>query len=67
MSQIFDKENRIIPVTVIEAGPCFVTQIKDEKKDNYKAIQIGFEELKKKKLGKSKNGKPYRYFKGVQL
>jgi len=67
MSQIFDKENRIIPVTVIEAGPCFITQIKDEKKDNYKAIQIGFEELKKKKLGKSKNGKPYRYLKEFRI
>jgi len=67
MSQIFDKENRIIPVTVIEAGPCFVTQIKDEKKDKYKAIQIGFEELKKKKLGKSKNGKPYRYLKEFRI
>jgi large subunit ribosomal protein L3 len=62
MSQIFDKQANIVPVTVIKAGPCFVTQIRD-KKDDYQAIQIGFEKLKDKKVTKSRKGKPYRYLK----
>lgn len=61
MSQIFDKESNVIPVTVIEAGPCFVTQIKSQDKDNYQAIQIGYERLKDKKIKKSQKNKPYRY------
>lgn len=61
MSQIFDKQGNIVPVTIIKAGPCFVTQIRDEKKDNYKAIQIGFEKLKDKKVKKPQKNKPYRY------
>jgi large subunit ribosomal protein L3 len=67
MSQIFNKEGNIIPVTVIEAGPCFVTQIKSGEKDGYGAIQIGFEKLKEKKIKKTQKGKSYRYlreFKG---
>lgn len=47
MSQIFDKEGKVIPVTLIEAGPCFVTQIKTKERDGYFAIQIGFGEAKK--------------------
>lgn len=61
MSQIFDKQGNIVPVTIIKAGPCFVTQIKDKKKDSYKAIQIGFKPLKDKKVKKSQKNKPYRY------
>ena len=61
MSQIFDKQGNIVPVTIIKAGPCFVTQIRDEKKDNYKAIQIGFKPLKDKKVKKPQKNKPYRY------
>lgn len=45
MTQIFDERGTAIPVTVIEAGPCYVTQIKTEKRDGYSAIQMGFEEL----------------------
>lgn len=67
MSQIFDKQGNIIPVTVIKAGPCFITQIKNEKKDGYKAVQIGFEKLKDKKTGKSKKNKPYRYLKEFRI
>jgi len=63
MSQIFDKEGNVIPVTVIEAGPCFITQIKTSDKDNYQAVQIGYEKLKEKKVKKSQNKKPYRYLK----
>jgi len=61
MSQIFDKQGNIVPVTIIKAGPCFVTQIRDEKKDSYEAIQIGFEPLKDKKVKKPQKNKPYRY------
>jgi large subunit ribosomal protein L3 len=67
MSQIFDKDGNVIPVTVIEAGPCFVTQVRDEKRDKYQAIQVGFERLKDRKVKKSQKNKPFRYlreFKG---
>ncbi|GAI57419.1 unnamed protein product [marine sediment metagenome] len=47
MSQIFDEKGNVIPVTVIEAGPCYVTQIKTKEKDGYSAVQIGFGEAKK--------------------
>lgn len=57
MSQIFDEEGNIVPVTLIKAGPCFVTQIKEE------AIQIGFEKLKDKKVKKPQKDRPYRYLK----
>lgn len=62
MSQIFDEKGNVVPVTVIEAGPCFVTQIKNKKKDGYEAIQIGFKRIeKKKKLKKPQIQKPFRY------
>jgi len=47
MSQIFDEEGRVIPVTIIEAGPVKITQIKNKEKDGYEAVQIGFLEKKK--------------------
>ncbi len=55
MTQIF-KEGEVIPVTVIKAGPCVVTQIKSEDKDGYTAIQIGFEEAKEKNINKPLKG-----------
>jgi len=61
MSQIFDKEGNVIPVTIVEAGPCYVTQLKTKEKDGYQAVQIGFEKLKEKKITKSKIKKPFRY------
>jgi len=63
MSQIFDQEGRVIPVTIVEAGPCYVTQLKTKEKDGYEAVQIGFERLKEKKITKSKKTKPFRYLK----
>jgi large subunit ribosomal protein L3 len=63
MSQIFDKEGNAIPVTIVEAGPCYVTQLKTKEKDGYEAVQIGFERLKEKKITKSKQKKPFRYLK----
>ncbi|MFM1525653.1 MULTISPECIES: 50S ribosomal protein L3 [Helcococcus] len=48
MTQIFDENGRVTPVTVVEAGPVVVTQIKTEENDGYKAIQVGFKERKEK-------------------
>lgn len=56
MTQIFDDENRLIPVTVIEAGPCPVTQVKSTGKDGYDAIQIGFRAQKEHRMSKGELG-----------
>jgi large subunit ribosomal protein L3 len=50
MTQVFDDRGEVIPVTVIEAGPCYVAQIKTVERDGYTAIQLGFEETKPKHL-----------------
>ena len=47
MTQIYDDAGRIVPVTVIQAGPCTVTQVKTEETDGYKAVQMGFDDVKK--------------------
>lgn len=62
MSQIFDQE-KVVPVTAIEAGPCFVLQVKEVNKDGYQAVQVGFEELPKRKVSKSKKNKGYQNIK----
>ena len=56
MTQIFTEEGDCLPVTVIEAGPCAVTQVKTEDTDGYRAIQIGFGEVKERKLTKAEAG-----------
>lgn len=56
MTQIFNEVGEVVPVTVIEAGPCYVTQVKTEEKDGYNAIQIGFGEVKLRKLNKPQQG-----------
>ena len=56
MTQIFDETGHVIPVTVIEAGPCVVTQKKTNEKDGYAAVQLGFEDIKEKKLSKPERG-----------
>nr|WP_297280355.1 50S ribosomal protein L3 [uncultured Butyricicoccus sp.] len=56
MTQIFDAEGKVIPVTVIEAGPCVVTQLKTEEKEGYNAVQMGFQNVKEKKLNKPQLG-----------
>jgi large subunit ribosomal protein L3 len=61
MTQIYDSSGKVIPVTVIEAGPCFVTQIKTPDKDKYDAVQIGFEKSKRQR--KSNKGKEYKFLK----
>ncbi len=50
MSQIFDEAGSAVPVTLIEAGPCYVTQVRQAVKDGYSAVQLGFEEVKPKRL-----------------
>ena len=50
MTQIFTDEGAMIPVTVLEVGPCYVTQIKTPETDGYAAVQIGFDETKEKRL-----------------
>lgn len=50
MTQIFDETGSAVPVTLIEAGPCFVTQVRTPEKDGYVAVQLGFEEIKPKRL-----------------
>ena len=56
MSQIFDEAGKVIPVTVIEAGPCVVVQKKTEEKDGYNAVQLGFQDTTEKKLTKPEQG-----------
>ncbi len=56
MSQFFDDEGRSIPVTVIEAGPCRITQIKQDATDGYSAVQVGFGEIRDKLVNKPAKG-----------
>ena len=56
MSQIFDEKGHVIPVTVIEAGPCVVTQKKTSEKDGYEAVQLGYEDIREAKLSKPELG-----------
>lgn len=56
MTQVFTEDGRACPVTVIEAGPCCVVQVKTVDKDGYEAVKIGFLEVKEKKLNKPESG-----------
>ena len=56
MTQIFDETGKVIPVTVVEAGPCVVTQKKTNETDGYEAVQLGFEDVKESKLTKPEAG-----------
>ena len=56
MSQIFDENGHVIPVTVIEAGPCTVVQKKTSEKEGYNAVQLGFEDVPERKLTKPEMG-----------
>ena len=56
MSQIFDENGHVIPVTVIEAGPCVVVQKKTSEKEGYEAVQLGFEDISERKLTKPEKG-----------
>src|SRR5919199_4888328 len=56
MTQVFSPAGEAIPVTVIEVGPCVVTQIRNMDRDGYEAVQIGFGEVKPKSLTKPEQG-----------
>jgi len=75
ITQIFSEDGRLVPVTVIEAGPCKVVQVKTKEKDGYISFQLGFDEVKKEKnVSKGRLGhfkkvslQPYRFLKEVKL
>ncbi|MGQ9488236.1 MAG: 50S ribosomal protein L3 [Armatimonadota bacterium] len=74
MTQIFDETGQAIPVSVIEAGPCVVTQIKTPEKDGYVAVQVGFGEVSPKRVNKPMKGHfkkanvpPLRYLREVPV
>ena len=56
MTQIFDETGKVIPVTVIEAGPCVVVQKMTVEKEGYEAVQFGYEDVAEKKLSKGEQG-----------
>ncbi len=56
MTQIFDENGNAVPVTVIEAGPCYVTQIRSGERDGYAAVQLGYSETKPQRLTKGELG-----------
>ena len=56
MTQVFDEQGTVIPVTVIQAGPCYVTQVRNVDRDGYVSVQLGFGETKPKNLTKGQLG-----------
>jgi large subunit ribosomal protein L3 len=56
MAQIFDDAGRMVPVTIIEAGPCFVAQVRTKEKEGYSAVQLGFSETKTKRVSAGELG-----------
>lgn len=74
MTQIFDENDKAVPVTIVEAGPCTVLQKKNGETDGYSAIQVGFYNLKEKQVNKPARGhfkkadiKPLRYIKEFRV
>jgi large subunit ribosomal protein L3 len=69
MSRIFDERGEVVPVTIVEAGPCYVTQVKTSDKDGYNAIQLGFGEAKrltKPERGHLKDMPPLRHLRELR-
>ena len=59
---MFNDEGNVVPVTLIEAGPCQVTQIKSKEKDGYQSVQVGFKNIEKeKKIKKTMKGRPFLF------
>src|SRR3954451_2106800 len=56
MTQVFDENNRIVPVTVVKAGPCVVTQVRTPEVDGYSAVQLGFGEIDPRKVNRPEGG-----------
>ena len=74
MTQVFDDNGKVTPVTILQVGPCRVVQRKTEEKDGYDAVQLGYEEVKESKVTKpmkghfaAHNSKNYRYIKEFPL
>ncbi len=74
MTQFFNEDGQVIPVTVIQAGPCSVIQRKSVEKEGYNSVQLGYEEIQERKLRKSQvnhfkkhNSKMYRFVKEFRL
>ncbi|MBM10960.1 MAG: 50S ribosomal protein L3 [Chloroflexi bacterium] len=68
MTQIFREDGRVVPVTVVEAGPCVVTQVKTKETDGYEAVQLGFGDVKRRNkplAGHMKNSRLSRYLREV--
>ena len=66
MTQIFNEDGSLVPVTVLQAGPCVVTQVKTNDNDGYEAVQVGFAEKQERVINKDKNGnKEYVHRHGV--
>lgn len=62
MSQVFDEKGKVIPITLVEAGPCYITQIKKKDKNGYEAFQVGFVK-KTRKIKKTEKGKEFKHLK----
>ena len=56
MTQIFNEDGMLIPVTVLQAGPCVVTQVKTDENDGYTAVQVGFGDIREKLVNKPETG-----------
>ena len=74
MTQVFDEDDNVVPVTVIQAGPCVVSQVKTAATDGYDAVQIGFGDVKKSRVNKPMAGhfakagvEPMRYLREVRV
>ena len=74
MTQVFDEEGAAVPITLIEAGPCYVTHIRTPKNEGYNAVQLGFGETKPKRLTggqlghlKNTNAPPLRYLREFRV
>jgi large subunit ribosomal protein L3 len=66
MTQVYDEKGEALPVTLVEAGPCVVTDLKKKERDGYDAIQLGFLPISENKVKKSQNKKPYRHLKELK-
>ena len=74
MTQVFDDAGNVVPVTVVEAGPCVVVGVRTPAKEGYAAVQLGFQEIAETKVGKPLRGmfgrlgvKPHRILREVRL
>ena len=68
MSQLFDEKGKVVPVTLIKCGPCYILQKKTKEKDGYGAIQIGFKKIEKKnKIKKTAKGKEFKYIREQRI